>query len=68
MVAVNPDHQCAGLGTALTRTAVEWLSEIGMSVAMVETGGDPGHLPPRRTYAAAGFTSLPVSRFFKMLE
>ncbi len=67
MVAVDPDHQPAGLGAALTKVAIEWLREAGMSVAMVETGGDPGHLPARRTYESAGFTPLPVSRFFKAL-
>lgn len=67
MVAVEPDRQRVGIGAALTRTAIEWLRDSGMSVAMVETGGDPGHLPARRTYESTGFTPLAVCRFFMAL-
>ena len=67
MVAVDPDHQRAGIGTALTEFAVGWIREAGMAVAMVETAGDPGHAPARRTYERAGFRMLPVARFFKKL-
>jgi RimJ/RimL family protein N-acetyltransferase len=38
-----------------------------MAVAMVETGGDPGHAASRRTYEKAGFVLLPIARYFKML-
>jgi hypothetical protein len=38
-----------------------------MSVAMVETGADPGHGPARRTYEKAGFEQLPIARYFKKL-
>jgi hypothetical protein len=38
-----------------------------MGVAMVETGGDPGHAPARRTYEKAGFSLVPVARYFKAL-
>ncbi len=67
MVAVEPDRQRVGIGAALTRTAIEWLRDSGMSVAIVETGGDPGHLPARRTYESTGFTPLAVCRFFMAL-
>ncbi len=67
MVAVDPSRQRAGVGTELTGTALAWLRDRGMGVAMVETGGDAGHLPARRAYEAAGFTMLPVARFFKAL-
>jgi hypothetical protein len=39
----------------------------GMTVAMVETGGDPGHGPARRTYEQAGFVRLPIARYFRKL-
>ena len=42
MVAVDPDRQ-GGIGTTLAEFALERLEEAGMSVAMVETAGDPGH-------------------------
>lgn len=46
MLAVDPDHQDAGLGTALTQSATDWLRGSGMRIAMVETGGDRGHIRP----------------------
>jgi GNAT superfamily N-acetyltransferase len=67
MIAVDPDHQRQGVGTALTNHALDWMREAGMAVAMVETGGDPGHAPARRTYEHAGFRMLPIARFFKKL-
>jgi GNAT superfamily N-acetyltransferase len=67
MLAVDPDHQTGGLGTALTEFALDSLKDAGMRIAMVETGGDPGHTPARRTYERAGFTLLPVARYFKNL-
>jgi hypothetical protein len=38
-----------------------------MSVAMVETGGDPGHERARYTYEKVGFELFPVARYFKKL-
>jgi hypothetical protein len=43
------------------------MKEKGMSVAMVETGGDPGHAPARCTDEKLGFRLLPVARYFKKL-
>ena len=67
MLAVDPDHQSGGIGTALTEFAIDNLRNAGMRIAMVETGGDPGHAPARRTYERAGFTLLPIARYFKNL-
>ena len=67
MLAVDPDYQARGIGTALTEVALEGLEDVGMRIAVVETGGDPGHAPARRTYERAGFTLLPVARYFKNL-
>jgi ribosomal protein S18 acetylase RimI-like enzyme len=67
MLAVDPDYQTGGIGTALTEFALERLKDAGMRVAMVETGGDPGHAPARHTYERAGFTLLPIARYFKNL-
>jgi ribosomal protein S18 acetylase RimI-like enzyme len=67
MLAVDPDHQGRGIGTALTEFALDRLKEAGMMVAMVETGGDPGHAPARRVYEKAGYTLLPIARYFKNL-
>lgn len=67
MIAVDPAHQRAGIGSLLTSVALEWFEESGMALAMVETGGDPGHAPARRTYEQAGFVNLPIARYFKKL-
>lgn len=67
MLAVDPDYQGGGIGTALTEFALERLEEAGMKVAMVETGGDPGHAAARRTYEKAGYVLLPIARYFKSL-
>jgi len=67
MVAVDPDHQRRGVGSRLTAHAVEWMAASGMTMAMVETGDDPGHAPARRTYERAGFAPMPVVRYFRNL-
>ena len=67
MVAVDPDFQGRGIGSALIEFALHWMKEAGMSIAMVETGGDVGHAPARHTYERAGFRLFPVSRYFKKL-
>jgi cell division protease FtsH len=42
-------HEGGGIGTALTAFALDRLKEAGMTVAMVKTGGEPGHAAARRT-------------------
>jgi GNAT superfamily N-acetyltransferase len=67
MLAVDPDEQGRGIGTALTEVATGWLRDAGMTVAMVETGGDPGHAPARHVYERANYRLFPVARYFKAL-
>ena len=67
IVAVDPDFQGHGIGSALTEFALTWIKDAGMSVAMVETGGDPGHAPARHTYEKVGFELFPIARYFKKL-
>ena len=67
MLAVDPGAQQEGIGTALTETATDWLRTSGMRIAMIDTGGDPGHAPARRVYEKADYTLLPVARYFKAL-
>jgi GNAT superfamily N-acetyltransferase len=66
-LAVDPDYQRRGIGVVLTDFALDWLKSEGVSVAMVETGGDPGHAPARGTYEKSGFDLLPIARYFKKL-
>src|SRR5918998_835187 len=67
MLAVDPDYQGGGIGSALTEFALDRLKGAGMTVATVETGGDPGHAAARRTYEKAGYVHLPIARYFKNL-
>jgi ribosomal protein S18 acetylase RimI-like enzyme len=67
MVAVDPAHQRQGIGLTLTNVAIDHLRSSGCTLAVVATGGDPGHTPARRTYEAAGFTGLPLVRYYQTL-
>ena len=67
MIAVDPDFQGQGIGTALIEFVLTWMKDAGMSIAMVETGGDDGHAPARHTYEKMGFGLFPVARYFKKL-
>jgi hypothetical protein len=39
----------------------------GMRMAVVGTGGDPGHAPARAAYEKAGYTAFSLVRSYKML-
>ena len=67
MIAVDPDVQGQGIGSALITFALDGIKAAGMSMAMVETGADPGHAPARHTYEKMGFGLWPVARYFKTL-
>ena len=67
LLAVHPGYQNRGVGVALNNAALEQIRESGMKLAIVETGGDPGHAPARRAYEKAGYTGLPIVRYFKDL-
>jgi ribosomal protein S18 acetylase RimI-like enzyme len=53
--AVDPADAGEGIGTAMYEMAVRRLTEAGMKVATVATGGDASHAPARRAYQKAGF-------------
>jgi ribosomal protein S18 acetylase RimI-like enzyme len=67
LLAVHPAHQNRGIGTALNEFALREMAARGMQLAKVETGGDPGHAPARRCYEKAGYTGLPLVRYFQKL-
>jgi ribosomal protein S18 acetylase RimI-like enzyme len=67
IIGVDPDHQRRGISSRLTEHATEHMHRSGMDIVVVETGGDPGHAPARAAYEAAGFTLLPIARYFRML-
>jgi GNAT superfamily N-acetyltransferase len=68
MLAVDPDAQGRGLGTTLTNFATDWMREAGMRLAMIGTGGDPGHASARRAYEKAGYTAMPTVQYLKALR
>jgi ribosomal protein S18 acetylase RimI-like enzyme len=67
IIGVDPEFQRRGVATRLTDAATAHMKEHGMDIAVVETGGDPGHAPARAAYEAAGFTLLPIARYFRLL-
>jgi len=67
LLAVHPEHQNHGIGTELNTFALQKLKDGGMKLAVVGTGGDEGHAPARRSYEKAGYTALPLVRYYKDL-
>lgn len=59
MIAVDPDYQRDGLATLLIQHATSAMRASGMTLAIVSTGGDPGHAPARATYERNGFIAFP---------
>jgi GNAT superfamily N-acetyltransferase len=68
IIGVDPDYQRRGVSSRLTEFATEHMRSRGMDIAVVETGGDPGHAPARAAYESAGFTLLPIARYFRLLD
>jgi GNAT superfamily N-acetyltransferase len=67
MLAVHPDHQNRGVGTTLNELALARMREAGMTLAIANTGGDPGHAPARRSYEKAGYIGLPLVHYCQVL-
>jgi GNAT superfamily N-acetyltransferase len=68
MVAVDPDFQNQGIGLTLVSWAVGEIGKLGIPLVEIGTGGDPGHAPARHVYEKAGFTPLPLVRYYKALD
>lgn len=64
IIGVDPAYQRRGISSRLTEVAIDHMRREGMDIAVVETGGDPGHAPARAAYEEAGFTLLPIRRYF----
>jgi ribosomal protein S18 acetylase RimI-like enzyme len=67
LLAVHPQYQNQGIGTDLNIAALDEMKASGMEMAVVGTGGDPAHGPARRSYQKAGYTGLPLVRYYKAL-
>jgi GNAT superfamily N-acetyltransferase len=68
MIAVDPLAQRQGIGTALMSFALQRIREAGLPLAVVATGGDPGHAPARRVYERVGFVGMPLVRYYTRLD
>jgi ribosomal protein S18 acetylase RimI-like enzyme len=68
MIAVDPAHQGQGVGQRLTELAVDQMRAAGRKLAIVNTGGDPGHAAARATYEKVGFVSLPSEQYFLLVS
>jgi len=68
IIGVDPDYQRRGISAQLTEFATQHMRSHGMDIAVVETGGDPGHAPARALYGDVGFTPLPIARYFRLLD
>lgn len=67
LLAVHPDYQNDGIGTELNKLALVKMKERGMKLAVVGTGGDPGHAPARRAYEKVGYRAFPQVWYFQDL-
>ncbi len=67
LLAVHPDFQNEGVGLQLNLFVLDKFKEAGMKLAVVGTGGDEGHAPARRCYEKAGYTALPLVRYYQAL-
>ena len=67
LLAVHPEYQNDGIGAELNNVALKKMQESGIKMAVVGTGGDPSHAPARKSYEKAGYTALPLVRYYKKL-
>jgi ribosomal protein S18 acetylase RimI-like enzyme len=68
MIAVDPAFQRRGVASELTELALAEMRRRGVTLAVVATGGDPGHAPARATYERAGFTGCPQVWYARRLD
>jgi ribosomal protein S18 acetylase RimI-like enzyme len=55
------------VGTAVCRAALDRLTQRGVTVVHVGTGGDPFHASARRLYESLGFYGYPVLDYTRAL-
>ena len=67
LLAVHPEYQRRGIATQLNQAAFGAMKAAGVKMVVVETGGEEGHAAARRAYERAGYTGLPLVRYFKDL-
>ena len=65
MLAVDPSYQRQGLAQTLMTWAVGEIEAAGVGMAVIATGGDPGHAPARALYERFGFRAYPQVRYYR---
>jgi ribosomal protein S18 acetylase RimI-like enzyme len=67
LLAVHPDCQNRGIGTRLNERALQELKAAGVKLVELCAGGESSHAPARHSYEKAGYTALPLVRYYKNL-
>ena len=68
IIGVDPDFQRSGISSRVTEFAADHMRSRGHGHGCGGAGGDSGHQPARAAYEAAGFTRLPIARYFRLLN
>ncbi len=64
---IYPDWQTIQAEAVGEACRAERIAELGIPLAEIGTGGDPGHAPARHVYEKAGFTAVPQVLYYKAL-
>ncbi len=67
LLGVDPAHQGAGVGSSLVERALAEITGAGLDLAVVATGGDPGHAPARALYEKLRFNAFRHVRYYRKL-
>jgi ribosomal protein S18 acetylase RimI-like enzyme len=67
LLAVHPEYQNRGFGTQLNSFVLQEMKAGGVKLAIVSTGGDESHEAARRSYEKAGYTALPLVKYYQEL-
>ena len=65
MLAVDPDHQSAGVGASLMHWAIDRIKSLGLDLVVIGTGGDPGHAAARALYEKLDFKAFRQIRYYR---
>jgi GNAT superfamily N-acetyltransferase len=66
-IAVDPAHQRTGVGASLVQRALSEIKVQGVDLAVIATGGDPGHAPARALCEKLNFNSVHQVRYYRKL-
>ena len=68
IIAVSPKFQRRGVARALIAHSEDIVRASGLKMMMIETIGDEGHRPARKSYEGMNYVRWPVARYFKPLD